>query len=287
MELKEKTFLITGSSGQLAREFISCLREKEIPFCAPEEDDLDITDADSIHKRLDDCRPDIILNCAAYNQVDRAEKDPQSAMAVNAQGPERIAVAARERDILLVHFSSDYVFDGEKKEPYIEEDGPNPVNVYGKSKLEGEKAVSSTLEEYVLFRLSWVIGQGRQNFLYKLTQWAREKDYLMIVDDEVSVPTFTRDAAELTLLALENDLRGLYHLTSSGQCSRYDLARVFAEAKKLPVEIRPASVKDFPAEVKRPLFSVLSNRKLSRALDVEIPSWKESLSRFLSAQDGS
>jgi len=173
-------------------------------------------------------KPDIVINCAAYNLVDKAEEDYITAYKTNALGVRNLAYLSNKLNAFFVHYSTDYVFDGTKENGlYTEEDTPNPLNEYGKSKLTGERWIVEETENYLLFRVSWVYGRGKQNFIYKLIQWAKNNDYLKIAYDEISVPTSTRTIVEVTLKALDNGLTGLYHLTNSGYASRYEWAKKY------------------------------------------------------------
>ncbi len=194
---------------------------------APDEEALDVTNADAVKTIIAGCRPDVVLNCAAYNLVDDAERDPGPAYAINATGVGHLAAACREAGCLLVHYGTDYVFDGQKGAPYTEEDAPCPLNNYGRSKLAGEQILRETLSRFLLLRVSWVFGEGKQNFLYKLLQWAEGGGSLRVVDDQISIPTSTQDIVRLTLLALQADLSGTYHMTASGCASRFEVARYF------------------------------------------------------------
>lgn len=278
-----KKILILGSAGQLAKEFSEELSRKEMPFEAPAEEISSITDFDAIARLLDQIQPEVVINCAAYNAVDAAEKDSETAHLVNGKAVESMARQCEQRDIFLVHFSSDYVFDGSKGMPYVETDKVNPLNVYGRSKLEGESAVCEIMSNYLVFRLSWVIGHGTQNFLYKFSGWAEANDTLKISSDEVSVPTFTDDIVRITLLALEKGLLGLYHLTSTGYASRFELARYYAEKKGLRNKLIPVPMSTFNSAAHRPLFTAMSSARIQRELGVTIPSWQEGVDRYLSA----
>ncbi len=278
--MKNKKFLILGSAGQLAKEFIATLKLQETSFEAPAEEVSSITDFDCIGRMLDDEQPEIVINCAAYNAVEKAEEEPEVASLVNGQAVENLAQQCEKHGAFLVHFGSDYVFDGKKQMPYTEEDAPNPLNVYGKSKLEGEMAVRRIMSRFLLFRLSWVIGHGTQNFLYKLSGWAEKNETLKISSDEVSVPTFTDDIVRITLLALEGGLQGLYHLTSSGTASRYELAEYYIKAKNLGNKLVPVPMSTFESAVDRPLFTAMSNEKIQKKLGIKIPTWQEGVDRY-------
>jgi dTDP-4-dehydrorhamnose reductase len=231
---------------------------------------------------VDSYKPDVIINCAAYNLVDRAEQEREKAFAVNAAGPAHLARAAAKRKAFLVHFSSDYVFDGQKENGlYTEDDAANPLNEYGRSKLAGESAVREEAGKSLVFRLSWVFGEGKQNFIHKLMEWAKNNEYLKIACDEFSVPTYTDTVADVTLKALEQGVTGLYHLTSSGFCSRYEWAQAVFRDLGINKFIRPVTSDIFSLPARRPKFSAMSNDKLSRLLDIRIPSWEEGVRSFL------
>ncbi|MBU2647035.1 dTDP-4-dehydrorhamnose reductase [bacterium] len=275
-----RKILILGSAGQLAKAFISSLEQRGMDFVAPAESESSITDFDQISRLLDKTKPGIIINCAAYNAVDAAEEDPETALLVNARAVENLAQQCEKRSLFLVHYGSDYVFDGNKGDLYTEEDDPNPLNVYGRSKLEGEVAVREIMSRYLVFRLSWVIGPGTQNFLHKLSGWAEQNRILKISADEVSVPTFTDDVVKVTLLALEKGLQGLYHLTNSSYASRYELARYYIEKTGRQNIVVPVPMSSFKTAARRPLFAAMSNRKIQKELGIDIPTWQEGVDRF-------
>lgn len=270
--------LITGSKGQLGKEFVGYFQSKNIDFVAHDIDSLDITDKKAVLDVVNDTKIDVIINCAAYNNVDEAEKGDSFVYDINANALKYISVIAKEKNILLVHYSSDYVFDGEKKQPYVETDPTNPLNEYGKSKLLGEQYIVESGCKNLIFRTSWVIGQGSQNFLYKLRSWVKEKEVLQIVNDEVSVPTFTFDIVKVTIEAIEKGVRGLYHLTNTGWCSRYELAKEFFKEEQITIE--PVSIVTFKVVAKRPVYSKMCNEKISKDLGLEIPKWQKSLEKY-------
>ncbi len=273
--------LITGSKGQLAKEFQRSLENYGYEIVALDKDSLDISDPDSVTRAFSRVTPDIVLNCAAYNFVDPAEDDFDTAFKVNGLGVRNLAFACKRSNALMVHFSSDYVFDGKKEDFYTEEDEPAPVNSYGKSKLLGENFLKEEMENFLLFRVSWVFGEGKQNFLYKLLEWTRKNRTLKVVYDQISVPTYTRDIVSLTMLAINRGLRGLYHLTNSGYASRYEVARFFVERLGLHNLLLPVGSDYFPSPALRPYFSAMSNLKLSKALDVHIPDWKVGVANYV------
>jgi dTDP-4-dehydrorhamnose reductase len=275
-------FLIAGKNGQLAQAFIRTFERKSLEYSAPDEHELDITNFGRIDGIVASFKPDVIINCAAYNLVDKAEQDRDKAFLVNATGPQLLARAARKHGAQLVHYSSDYVFDGQKESGlYREEDGTDPLNEYGKSKLSGEQLARAETAGHLIFRLSWVFGDGKQNFVHKLTEWAKNNEYLKIACDEFSVPTYTYTVVDVTLKALEQGVSGLYHLTNSGFCSRYEWARLVFSVLGIRKFIRPVSMDTFNLPAKRPKFSAMSNEHLARLLDIRIPEWSEAVSTFL------
>lgn len=274
--------LISGKNGQLARAFIRRLSERSADYLAPEESEFDITDPERVREVCDSYRPDVIINCAAYNLVDRAEEEPHAAFNVNESGPKLLARASSRHGARLVHFGSDYVFDGAKQNGlYDEGDAPNPLNQYGKSKLCGEDAVQKETDDFLIVRLSWVFGEGRQNFIQKLLGWSQKNEYLKIACDEFSVPAYTYTVADTTLKAIEKRLTGLYHLTNTGYCSRYGWASLVFQRLGIKKFIRPVTMESFNLPARRPGFSAMSNKKISEELGIEIPRWEEAVESYL------
>ena len=275
-------YLITGRNGQLASSFITRFETLSMDFVAPDEKDCDITDSRAVAAVVSASQPDIIINCAAYNLVDKAEQNPSRALSVNETGPRNLAAAAKRQGAVLVHYSSDYVFDGDKQNGlYVEADLPCPVNQYGRSKLAGENAVKQELDQSLIFRLSWVFGPGKQNFIHKFLERARDHEVLQATCDEFSVPTYTETVVDVTLQALEQGVTGLFHLTNSGFCSRYEWAKAILAEKKLQRFIRPVLMESFHLPARRPGFSAMSNRSIAALLKRDIPAWDHAVSDFL------
>jgi dTDP-4-dehydrorhamnose reductase len=275
-------YLITGKNGQLARAFINKFEELSIDFSAPDESRLDITDPAMVFEIIDSYKPDVIINCAAYNLVDKAEHAGDTAYAVNAIGPRNVARATAKQKAILVHFSSDYVFDGSKNDGlYTESDPVNPVNVYGKSKLAGERYVQEEWGKCLILRLSWVFGEGEQNYVHKVREWSKSSDYLKITCDEFSVPTYTENVVDVSLKALKKGMTGLYHMTNTGYCSRYEWAKLILSSLGINKFIRPVTLDTFPLLAQRPRFSAMSNKKLAELLSIKIPTWEEAVTFFL------
>ena len=277
-----RKFLITGGGGQLAGAFKKILTQQNGLFLAPSHKDLDITDPKSLESHILKFRPDVVLNCAAYNHVDLAEAEERDkAFSVNATAVKNLAEICCTKNIFLVHYSSDAVFDGRKADLYVEEDPTHPVSEYGKSKLAGEQYLVSSKAKSLLFRVSWVYGEGERNFLAKLKTLIDEGKPLRMTCDRFSVPTSARDIAQITLKAIDAGLTGLYHLVNSGFASRYEFTRAFIKAKGIERAVFPMLASNYPEKAKRPFFGAMSNRKISEALHISILHWQDSLEQFV------
>jgi dTDP-4-dehydrorhamnose reductase len=274
-------FLVTGAKGQLALQFQKALKNNDHTLVSFNKEGLDISRFQAVSDKISEHNPDVVINCASYNLVDKAEDDFDTAFSVNATGVKNLAVACKNKDILLVHYSTDYVFDGTKEDFYTEEDEPNPVSRYGESKLQGEQLLRQETDNFLLFRVSWVFGEGKSNFLHRLSEWARNNRTLKIVTDQVSVPTYTADIVNVTMFALNKGLRGMYHFTNSGYASRYEFARYYIEQMEMDNIVMPVTSDYFPSPAKRPYFSAMSNRKLSQELNIDIPDWKLGVERYV------
>ncbi len=277
--------LITGANGQLAEEFRRYFeRTGTHRITALSKKELDISDFESVSEALSRSNPSIVINCAAYNLVDRAEDDRDAAFLVNATGVKNLAALCSKNKALLIHYSTDYVFDGTKENYYTEADSTYPLNVYGESKLSGERLLAEENDDFLLFRVSWVFGKGTASFLYKLSEWAKDRDVLKIVCNQVSVPTYTNDIVKYTIAACDKGLRGVYHLTNGGYASRYEVARYYIKRLGLKRTVLPADPNFFNERARRPYFSAMSNLKLSKDLDMEIPEWTDAIDRFVKSK---
>ncbi len=272
--------LITGGRGQLAQAFQKFLEEKGLEYKALSREELDIGNFETVLATVRSFAPQVIINCAAYNQVDKAEEDFPQAFRVNALGPYNLFLAAAEVKAFLIHFSTDYVFSGEKGDFYREEDHPEPINKYGLSKCLGEKALKEA-EDCLLFRVSWLFGEGKQNFLAKVLSWARQRETLYIAYDEFSIPTYTETVARISWLAFEKGLRGLFHLASNDFCSRLEWAKFFLKVAGISRRVVPVPASYFNLPAKRPFFSALSSEKLQKELQVNLPPWQEEVQKFV------
>jgi dTDP-4-dehydrorhamnose reductase len=245
---------------------------------------LDITDIKSIRELVSSARPDAIINCAAYNAVDKAEEDWKNAFLVNAIGPKNLAITASESEIPLMHFSTDYVFDGKKGSPYFVWDRPTPLSNYGQSKLYGERLVSLFTNRCFVVRLSWVFGAGNTNFVKKILEWSKEKDELKVVDDQISSPSYTVDLSRAIIDLLETGNYGIYHMTNTGHCSRYEWAKYILELTGWKGKMIPVKSAEFKTPAQRPELSALDGFPLKETIGYELPDWKDATERFIVAQ---
>jgi len=273
--------LITGGRGQLGSALAALLERRGKAFKAPGRDEMDVTDLVVIREALNDLKPSMVINCAAYNDVDRAESEPHRAIAVNALGVRNLALVCDDLGILLMHLSTDYVFDGESRVPYTIAYQPRPLGAYGRSKLLGEQFLTSMCCRYYLVRVSWVFGKGERNFLYKVFQWAKDRDILKIVDDQVSVPSYAPHLAEALLQLSETGAYGLYHLRNSGECSRYQWAVYALERSLWQGRVEPVSSDHFPTPARRPAYSVLDLYPIDELIDYSMPTWQEATNHWL------
>lgn len=283
--------LLLGKYGQLGWE----LHRTLAPFgalTAVDFPDIDLSDIESIEKLILEISPQLIINATAYTAVDRAEEEVDLAMAINAYAPGRLAELARDQGSALIHYSTDYVFDGKKGSPYVETDEPHPLGMYGKSKLAGEKAIEAVSGAYLILRTSWVYSLRKDSFVTKVLGWARQHKLLRVVDDQISNPTWCRMLAEATAILLANagrnhtgwikERRGLYHLAGSGYASRLEWARKILELdpqfdEQIVEEIHPAQTSDFPSPAERPMFSALNCDRFSNTFSFELPHWDDAL----------
>jgi dTDP-4-dehydrorhamnose reductase len=287
--------LIVGSAGQLGLELQRSFADFG-SIVAVDRESIDLADAEQTRELVRRVEPDLILNAAAYTAVDRAESEPDVAMAINAEAPRVLAEEALRRNALFVHYSTDYVFNGQKDEPWVETDEPDPLNVYGATKLAGERAVQNVGGRYLIFRTSWVYGPHGSNFLFTMLRLGRERDRISVVDDQLGSPTTSIELADATRTIVSGVMAGrcgapqlwagLYHMTCSGTTSWHGLAAaIFARAGKLldgkAPEVLPIATCDYPTPAQRPHNSVLSNAKLHDQFGVRLASWQAALDSVL------
>src|SRR6266487_5192600 len=276
---------IIGANGQLGTDLQEVLSTKH-DVVGLNHKDIEITDINSVKNIMSSTKPDIVLNTAAYHIVPEAEKFPDKAFHINGTGVLNLARVCQDLDIGLVHYSTDYVFDGKKQQPYTEDDCPNPLSVYATTKLSGEYFALNYSDKSYVIRVSAIYGKGpwrarRGNFITTMIKLAKEKPEVRVVNDEILTPTPTYEIAKNTAALIKTDAFGLYHISCEGECSWYEFAKVIWETLQLETPLYPASVKDFPLVVKRPFYSVLENEKLNKLGINNLSYWKEELQEFL------
>ena len=275
--------LLTGATGQIGRELRGLLQSHDV--VAPARADCDLSSPDSVRRAVRNAAPGLIVNPAAYTAVDRAEQEPDIARAANADAPAILAEEARRLGIPLIHFSTDYVFDGAGTAPYDEDHPTAPISVYGQTKLEGERAIEASGCTYLILRTAWVYARHGKNFLLTIERLATERPRLTIVADQRGTPNWARELARATAALAERDrdelsqAAGIYHLTGQGETTWHGFATAIVESMALPqpVEVAPITTAEFPTSAKRPAYSVLSGAKLKRVFGLELPHWSDSL----------
>ncbi len=279
------TILVTGSNGQLGSEIKALARHfTGYNFLFTDLEELDVTDNEAIEHFLNHHRADIIINCAAYTAVDRAENEPEPAAHLNTLAPGWLARQAAKRNALLVHFSTDYVFDGSQTHPYKETDTTNPLSVYGKTKLAGEQAIFQSGARALILRTSWLYSGHGNNFVKTIARLAAERTQLQVIDDQIGTPTYAADLARCVLYLISRfDYQGpaIYHYSNEGVCTWYQFASLIVEILGLPCEVVPVSTKQYRAPAPRPCYSVLDKQLIRSAYGLSIPLWDVSLRMFL------
>jgi dTDP-4-dehydrorhamnose reductase len=289
--MKKMKILLTGSQGQLGQSIIECARQfqSDITLISCDRTRLDITDIAAVKKLVEASKPDAMINTAAYTAVDKAESEFDKAFAVNALGPENLAKIANDFNIPMIHFSTDYIFDGEKKSAYIESDIANPIGIYGRSKWAGEEAVRKYCEKYILLRVSWVFGEYGNNFVKSILRVMKERESLNIVSDQSGCPTYAGDIAEVALKLIQTATSkqwGTYHYTGSPSMTRFDFVKaIYTEALKYtPLQtqvINPIKTLDYPTPAKRPQNSVLDCHLFEKVFNITLQPWQYGLKKTL------
>jgi len=279
--VKRPVILLTGAAGQLGFELARLLRAHgEVE--ALDRAALDLGDSDAVVAAMRRVRPQIIVNAAGYTAVDRAESEPELADAINARAPAVLAEEAKRLDALLIHYSTDYVFDGNSREPYREEDQASPLNVYGRSKLAGERAITAAGAAHLILRTSWIYGLHGQNFLLTMRRLAATRDELRVVSDQFGVPNWSRALAEATAGLVSRGAAalakktGIYHLSGRGRASWFDFARAIFDGADRP-RVVPITTAEYPTPARRPASAVLATDKFEAAFGFALPDWREML----------
>ncbi|MCE5193110.1 dTDP-4-dehydrorhamnose reductase [bacterium] len=268
--------LVVGADGQLGSDVVRLL-SPTVEVTALVMDELDVTDRAGLRQAVESVRPDVVVNCAAWTAVDRAETEQDAAYRVNVLGAANVAQAARRVGARVVYFSSDYVFDGTATQPYDEDAPTGPLSVYGRTKLLGEQATREANPDHLILRLAWLYGRSGHNFVRTVLRLARTKDQLRIVDDQVGCPTFTEDVVHQLWTAIEEDCSGTYHCVNTGRASWYGFATHIVHRLGLNIGVIPIQTVDYPSPARRPAFSVLADRKFDlEQLNVMRP-WEDAL----------
>lgn len=287
--------LLTGKTGQLGRELQQALAPLGA-VAAPGRAQMDLSDPDAIRRVIRSHAPDIIVNAAGYTTVDQAESERALAHQVNAVAPGIMAEEARRSNALLMHYSTDYVYDGANSAPYDENDAPHPVNYYGRSKLEGERAITATACAHLILRASWIYSAYGTNFVLTMLRLARERKEIFVVNDQVGSPSWARSLAVssaqiLTGIKDRSSASGIYHLSAAGHTTRFDFANTIIAAARQSsapgtawAEIRPTTTANYPLPAARPLNAATSKAKLKRDFGVEMPSWQEQIRSFMKSR---
>ena len=277
--------LVTGANGQLGQaiQFVAGNYPKiEFVFCSSS--DLDITNKENCETVFNRIKPDFCINTAAYTAVDKAESDPKKAELINVIGAKNLAECCKKSRAKLIHISTDFVFDGSKKEPYKESDLPNPKGVYGLTKLEGEKAIQKVFDAYYIIRTSWVYSQFGNNFMKTMLRLASERTSLSVVNDQIGTPTNAVDLANAILKIVETNSRkshfGFYNFSNEGQCSWFDFAKKIFEINEVKIDLNPIPTTQFPTPAERPKYSVLDKTKIKTTFGIAIHSWEDSLEKY-------
>jgi dTDP-4-dehydrorhamnose reductase len=273
--------LITGANGQLGQDIRKVCEQNSIDHIATGSKELDISCEAEVRQFVKNNPVDVIINCAAYTAVDLAETEWKKAYLVNGLGVRNLATATNSVSALFVHFSTDYVFDGISGVPYTIADFPRPISRYGMSKLLGETMTRDIADKFILIRTSWVFGKGNENFPQKILSWSENKTELKVVDDQVASPTYTADLAKATVDLLDKNARGIYHITNSDYCSRYEWAEFILEKVGWKGNLLRGSSGEFRSAAQRPAFSVLDNFGTPEILGYSLPDWKDATERFL------
>ena len=282
-----KTIWITGSKGQLGTELrLQHERLNDTRFLFTDIDELDLTDKEAVIRFAQEEKPAIIINCAAYTAVDKAEEEPEKAFLLNRDVPAFLTEAAEKVNGVLIHISTDYVFDGRANSPYREDDPTNPQSLYGKSKLAGEEAVLKNPENLIV-RTAWLYSAHGHNFLKTMLRLGKERKEIGVVSDQTGTPTSAADLAGALLeickqlLAGKKNAGGIYHYANEGICSWYDFARAIMEIARLDCRVNPISTEQYPTPTERPKYSVLDKQKIRDAFNLKIPLWHTSIQQVI------
>jgi dTDP-4-dehydrorhamnose reductase/dTDP-4-dehydrorhamnose 3,5-epimerase len=274
-------FMVTGVNGQLGHDVMTQLKDMDYNVIAPRRDEFDLTIIEQVKKYIIEEKPDVIIHCAAYTAVDKAEDEKDLCYSVNVEGTRAVAEAANEVNAKVVFISTDYVFDGLGQEPHSEEKEPSPINYYGYTKEQGEKIVRELIDKHFVVRTSWVYGLYGNNFVRTMLKLAESRNEINVVSDQIGAPTYTKDLAEFVVNLVQTKRYGTYHGVNEGCCSWHEFAESIFKKSGINMIVNPISTEDYPTRAKRPLNSRLSKEKTTKADLDRMPHWKNALDRFL------
>ncbi|MDK2799774.1 MAG: dTDP-4-dehydrorhamnose reductase [Clostridiales bacterium] len=274
--------LVTGANGQLGYDVVERLKKLNIEHIGVDRQDFDLTNEEQTKSFILNHKPDVVIHCAAYTAVDKAERERDLCYAVNMLGTKYIAQACKEIDAKMIYISTDYVFDGEKEEPYEVTDTPNPINYYGLAKYLGEQEVQKNLDKFFIVRTSWIFGKKGNNFVKTMLKLGQERKEIKVVYDQVGSPTYTYDLAKLLWDMMQTDKYGIYHATNEGYCSWYEFAcEIFKVAGMDDVKVIPIKSEEYLTKAVRPKYSKLSKDKLELKGFIRLPNWKDALKKYI------
>lgn len=273
--------LVTGSTGQLGSDVVKELLKRGYSTLSPNRSEFNLCSEDSIRNYILNSNCEAIVHCAAYTQVDKAEDEKDLCIKINATATKHIAKCAKILDIPMIYISTDYVFDGTKDGEYTENDETNPINIYGESKLAGEKYVQEILDKYYIVRTSWVFNINGKNFIETMLRLSKANNQLSIVNDQIGSPTYTKDLSRLLVDMLETSKYGLYHATNEGYCSWYEFANTIFKLANINIDIKAINSNEYASRAKRPLNSKLSKDKLIEYGFKPLPHWEDALKDYL------
>jgi len=273
--------LVTGANGQLGYDVVKVLKEKKIECISASRTEIDITNEKQVLSFIKFHHPDVVIHCAAYTAVDKAEDEKELCYKVNVMGTEYVTKACREIDAKIVYISTDYVFNGEGEEPFKVTDIPDPINYYGTTKWLGEELVKKHLTQYFIVRISWVFGEHGNNFVKTMLKLGKERDEISVVCDQVGSPTYTVDVANLLAEMIQTDAYGIYHATNEGYCSWYEFACEIFRQAKMDVKVNPIRTEDYPTRAKRPKNSRLGKNQLTNKNFNKLVQWEIAIQNFI------
>lgn len=273
--------LITGARGQLGQAVARAAQERNIPFVCTDSDTLDITDEAATEKYICDLRPDAVIHCAAFTDVNGAQQQPEKCRRVNTDGTKNVAVACEKSGAKLLYISTEYVFNGRKNGVYEPDDETDPLSVYGLTKRDGENAVRQSCKKHFIIRISWLFGGTKGNFVLTMLRLAREKKEIRVVNDQTGSPTYTHDLAPLLLDMAQSEKYGTYHASNEGFCTWYELAREAVSYTDSTAKFIPITTEEYPTPAVRPQNSRMSKDKLTENGFDRLPPWQDAVKRYM------